>query len=59
MTKMIPIQKSKRKTKLKQEDIPKKQKLNKTKSKFKYLDTRIFDQVVTLDIFCTLNSLLP
>lgn len=58
MTKMIPIQKSKRKTKLKQEDIPKKQKLNKTKSKFKYLD-RIFDQVVTLDIFCTLNSLLP
>lgn len=59
MTKMIPIQKSKRKTKLKQEDIPKKQKLNKTKSKFKYLDIRIFDQVVTLDIFCTLNSLLP
>ena len=58
MTKMVPIQKSKRKTKLKQEDIPKKQKLNKTKSKFKYLD-RIFDQVVTLDIFCTLNSLLP
>ena len=59
MTKMIPIQKSKRKTKLIQEDIPKKQKLNKTKSKFKYLDIRIFDQVVTLDIFCTLNSLLP
>ena len=31
MTKMIPIQKSKRKTKLKQEDMPKKQKLIKQK----------------------------
>ena len=59
MTKMIPIHKSKRKTKLKQVDIPKKHEINKTKSKFKYLDTRIFDRVVTLDIFCTLNSLLP